>query len=80
MDIEGAEMDVIKDLQLQNQLIKVEQFIIEFHHNTGDVKLDLAEFLAIFRNSGFDYSLKTKYQALGQFQDILIHFYQKSIN
>lgn len=77
MDIEGAEMNVIKELEKENQLIKINQLIIEFHHNTGDSKLDLAEFLGIFSKHGFNYSLRSKYLKLGEFQDILIHFFRK---
>lgn len=77
IDIEGAEMDVIKEIKEAGQLDKIDQFIIEFHHNTGDSRLDLAEFLDIFTKQGFGYSLQSKYLKLGEFQDILIHFFKR---
>lgn len=77
IDIEGAEINVIKDLFETGTINKAKQYLVEYHHNINDENSGLADFLKKFEENGFHYSLRTNFETLGEFQDILIHFYKK---
>lgn len=77
IDIEGAELEVIKDLAATNTIHHIQQFIFEYHHNMVGATTTLSEFLHIFEQSGFSYTLSTSVQEEEQFQDILIRFVRK---
>ena len=55
IDIEGAELEVIKDCE--EALVNVEHLFVE-HHGMQDGENSLAEILRILRNAGFRYHLK----------------------
>jgi len=77
MDVEGAEWNIIKDLEMTGLLGKPDQYILEYHHNINKSNDSFAVFLKKFEDAGFGYSMKTSYENLKTFQDILIHFYKK---
>jgi FkbM family methyltransferase len=80
MDIEGAEIDVIKDLSESGKLTITNNFIIEYHHKIGgNQKSKLSSFLKTFEDHGFEYQISASYKPLNsrnKFQDILIYFYK----
>jgi len=76
MDIEGAEINVINELFESKTLTKVKQFIIEYHHKTLETSNNLSEFLKLFENSGYKYSVTASYDGVEYMQDIMIHFYK----
>lgn len=78
MDIEGAETLVLTDLVKTNTLYIPKEYIVEYHH-PSQYHLKLASFLGHFEKAGFDYNLKTNYNKPGDCQDVLIHFYKKSL-
>ena len=78
MDIEGAETLVLADLVKTNTLGMPKEFIVEYHHNI-EGNSQFASFLSHFEQAGFDYNLKTNYNKLDDFQDIVIHFYKKNL-
>ncbi len=77
MDVEGAELPIILDLQKSGELKKVKELILEYHHNMPGEKESLAEFLSIFESAGFEYSLRTNFFDVGAFQNVLVHLYRK---
>ena len=77
MDVEGAEMPIIRDSHQTGSLSKINELIVEYHHNMPNEESSLSEFLQIFESSGFDYSIRTNFFDLKAFQNILIHFYRK---
>lgn len=75
MDVEGAELDIIKELSSSGMMTKVKEFIIEYHHNIPGENPDLSHFLSLFETNGYSYNIKAGFSKLRSFQDILIHFY-----
>lgn len=80
LDIEGAELDVIKELEEKDKLRMIKRMVIEYHHH---IKKDVDEFsqmLSILEKSGFGYQIKSyllspvKDQVS---QDVLIYAYKK---
>ena len=78
MDIEGAECQVVKELSESKALQKSSQYIIEYHHSTETNKGELANFLATFSATGFNFEIIIAYLDLSKQQDIVFRFWQKS--
>lgn len=74
MDVEGAEHEIIEDLQKAGKLSMASQYIIEYHHQINEQKPRLAGFLKKFENEEFSYNLRTDFSAVERFQDIIISF------
>jgi FkbM family methyltransferase len=74
MDVEGAEYEIIEDLQKAGKLSMASQYIIEYHHQIDEQKPRLAGFLKKFESEEFSYNLKTDFGTAGRFQDIIISF------
>lgn len=82
MDIEGAELDVLREVAQRGKLSLVKQMIIEYHHHIQPDEDRLSEFLRILEQHGFGYRIKGHYsphQTRDQFQDLLVHAYSKQI-
>jgi FkbM family methyltransferase len=77
MDVEGAELYIVSDLFESKTINKVNQYIIEYHHNINDDKSILSSFLQKFELNGFNYNIKANFESINTFQDILIHFYKQ---
>lgn len=76
MDIEGAEVNVIKDLSESNTLLKTSQYIIEYHHSTIKNNGEFAAFLAAFSGRNFTFKIVEAYLNLPKQQDIIFNFRQ----
>jgi FkbM family methyltransferase len=57
LDVEGAECDVLEDLERANKLAFVQRMIIEFHHNLKPSQSNMGSFLAILERAGFVYTI-----------------------
>ncbi|HTB31174.1 MAG TPA: FkbM family methyltransferase [Bacteroidia bacterium] len=77
MDVEGSETAIIDELIESGTLGKVDEYIIEYHHNLNNNSQKLPGFLTKFETQGFKYSLRAGFQEPGSVQDILIHFYKE---
>lgn len=77
IDVEGAEWNVIADLITSNSLGKVQNFLIEYHLNMPGEQGNLSQFLKIFDDNGYKYSIKGKYGIPGEFQDLFLHAIKK---
>ena len=81
IDIEGAEKEVALDLASKGALDKFDGMIIEYHHKIGGGRSELASFLSIFEDKGFEYQISAQFFAVwrrNRFQDILLSFYKKA--
>ena len=79
MDIEGSEKEAIQDLDKNNQLKIIIKLVIEYHHNIGNHKSSLSEFLKVFEKNGFDYLIDARNIPINYentFQDILLYLYK----
>lgn len=80
LDIEGAEKDVLKDLNEKKQLQNINKLIVEYHHKIGHTKSDLSSFLQILEKNNFEYQIDTRnipIYAEEKFQDVLIYSYRQ---
>jgi FkbM family methyltransferase len=77
IDVEGAELEVLDDLYSNNLLTRADNYAVEYHHNIKNADSNLSDFLRKFEENGFDYSIRTRYKSLGEFQDIFLHFYKR---
>jgi FkbM family methyltransferase len=75
MDVEGAEMTIVSDLVETGQITKAREYIIEYHHNMNQETSKLAAFLQVFEDHNFKYNIRSSFNDINSFQDILIHFY-----
>lgn len=67
MDIEGAEIDVIKDIQ--SQLHKIDRFFIEYH-SFIDGKQELSSILRLLEEAGFRYHLENARNQTAPFEGV----------
>ncbi len=76
MDIEGAETAVIENIIAEGKLDHCPKYIIEYHHRINGLKSEFAKFVQAFEDHQFDYNLRSDFNELGSFQDILLCFYK----
>lgn len=77
IDVEGAEWNIIADLVASQTLSKVQHFLIEYHLNMAGEQGRLSQFIKIFEDHGYQYSIKGKFGTPGEFQDLLLHCVKK---
>ncbi len=80
MDIEGAELSVLKELDISGKIGSIDRIIIEFHHHIKDDIDDLSITLNILEKNGFGYQLFADHSRpipRGLMQDIMIYAYRK---
>jgi FkbM family methyltransferase len=80
IDIEGSENQVLKDLVLSKTINNSKKYIIEYHHKMNNNKSSFSAFTEAFEKSGFDYNIKTSFNKIGVFQDILLYIYKEDYN
>lgn len=78
MDIEGAEIEVFRELKESNVIQNSKRYIIEYHHLINNAKANLSEFLLPFEEFNFQYNIRTTFEEIGDFQDILINAYKEN--
>jgi FkbM family methyltransferase len=82
IDIEGAELPVLKELCASGKLPLIKKMAIEYHHHLVEREDTLSELLSILEGAGFGYQLggvMGRPFPVGQFQDILIFAYKKDV-
>lgn len=80
MDIEGAELSVLKELIKSDKLRYIKQMVIEYHHHIKEHEDNFSHTLELLEDAGFGYQieadfLKPRWKVY--FQDILIYAYNK---
>ena len=78
IDVEGAEWNIVSDLVSSQTLDKVQHYLIEYHLNMPGEQGHLSQFIKIFEDHGYRYSIKGKFGTPGEFQDLLLHFVKKA--
>jgi FkbM family methyltransferase len=80
LDVEGAEMGVIAELQASGRIRNIAQMVIEYHHHIDKKKDDFSRLLAMLEGAGFGYQVGARLPRTRdreQFQDILVYAYRK---
>lgn len=80
LDVEGSEMDVIRDLQATGTLAMVREMVIEYHHHLRADEDVLGELLAMLEQAHFGYHLQLADDmpfAPGSYQSVMVHAYRK---
>ena len=79
IDVEGAEMDVLRELAAAGSLALVREMVIEYHHHAFGNDDTMSHLLALLEEAGFGYfvslPLPRPFQP-GAFQDIMVHAYR----
>jgi FkbM family methyltransferase len=79
IDIEGAEIEVFKDLKESNLFKRIDKMCIEYHHKFPGEKSNFSFVLSVLEEFGFEYQLygdlipKNKEN---QFQDLILYCYK----
>lgn len=82
IDIEGAELEVLRELQISRKLPLVKQMAIEFHHHITREDDNLSTALKLLEQEGFGYHLEGQFEHPRDpfsFQDIMIFAYNKQL-
>jgi FkbM family methyltransferase len=78
IDVEGAEIEILKDISQTPFFSKPAFYLIEYHHKIGSMKSQLSGFLKVFEDAGYEYNMVTSFHQLGAFQDIILYFQKPS--
>lgn len=81
IDIEGAEMEVIDELDRSDALRRVRQMVIEYHHHIAGRTDCLSSMLTVLERNGFGYQLKCldmNFRNPGGFQVVWICAHNKA--
>ena len=82
LDVEGAELDVVRDLADSSKLRLVQQMLVEYHHHIVRTQDRLAELLALFEENHFGYQIEGHLDRplpRERSQDIRVYAYRKSL-
>lgn len=80
MDIEGAELSVIKELSETNKLRYIKEMMIEYHHHIASDIDEFSKMLKLLEDAGFGYQIECSFDGVftkNKFQDIMIYAYLK---
>lgn len=72
IDVEGAEDNVVHDLFHHQH--SPPQLLLEYHHGITGRKDSLGKFLKTFEERNYRYRVQSNFVAIGEYQDIRIHF------
>jgi FkbM family methyltransferase len=84
LDVEGAELAVLQDLVSTGTITRINQMIVEYHHNIHKNQEAFSSFLGQLEKSGFGYQISTSYPNSERaswdpiFHDLLVYAYRKS--
>lgn len=78
LDIEGAELAVLRELQQAGKLQQIRRMGIEYHHHLDPNSDRLSELLQLLEQAGFGYQLSAQGGRPYSEQDIAVLAYQKS--
>ncbi len=82
IDVEGSELDVLKDLAQAGKLHFIRKMIIEYHHHIRPDENNLSELLALLEGGGFGYQISGSMPrpfAGAVFQDLLVYAYRNEV-
>jgi FkbM family methyltransferase len=79
IDVEGAEMDVLRELAAAGALARVREMVIEYHHHAFGDPDAMSALLSLLEGAAFGYFIalpSPRPFRRGAFQDVLVHAYQ----
>ena len=82
MDVEGAELSVLKELIKSDKLRHVKQMVVEYHHHIKEHEDHFSHTLELLEDAGFGYQIEADFlypRKRIHFQDILIYAYNKNL-
>ena len=82
MDIEGAELSVLKELVKSDKLKYVKQMVIEYHHHIKEHEDHFSHTLELLEDADFGYQIEGEFlkpRKEVHFQDIMIYAYNKKL-
>lgn len=82
LDIEGAETEVIDELDRNHALHHIHQMVIEYHHHIAGRSETLSHVLGVLIENGFGYQLKCldlNFRERESFQVVWVYAYNKNI-
>ena len=82
MDIEGAELQVMEELDSEDKLRHIKQIIIEYHLHIGGEEDVMSKMLRLLENAGFGYQIGgdiPKPLERQQPQGVIIYAYRKDV-
>jgi FkbM family methyltransferase len=82
MDIEGAELSVLKELVKSDKLKHIKQMVIEYHHHIKESEDNFSHTLELLESNGFGYQIEGEFlkpRKEVHFQDIMIYAYNKNL-
>jgi FkbM family methyltransferase len=80
IDVEGAEQEILMDLESSRKLCLIQQMVIEYHHHINKSVDELSRIFRLLEQSGFGYQVECQLERplkSRSFQDILIYAYRK---
>lgn len=78
MDIEGAEMDVMLELEASGVLQNINEMAMEFHHHIKPEEERFSQMLRLLEEHSFGYDVAAALPGMpGKFQDIRLRIYRK---
>jgi len=83
LDVEGAELVVVQELERSGKLALVDRIAIEYHHHVDEDDDRLSTLLSVLERGGFGYQLEARFDTSARprarlYQNILVHAYRKS--
>lgn len=83
MDVEGAELAILHDLESSGKLRHIKKMVIEYHHHIASDQNTMSILLSILERAGFGYQIeasRARPRRPGKFQDILVYAYDKRVS
>jgi hypothetical protein len=80
LDVEGAELRVLRELADSGKISRIRQMIVEYHHKIPGESSAMSHLLRILEEHGFEYQVAASGFPLAQpehFQDIMIYAYRR---
>jgi FkbM family methyltransferase len=80
LDVEGAELTVVDELERSGKLPLVERMAIEYHHHLDEQEDLFSQLLATLERAGFGYQLEARIGSVPrprEYQNILVRAYRK---
>jgi FkbM family methyltransferase len=81
LDVEGAETDVIDELDRHGALQRIREMVVEYHHHIAGRPETLSHILTVLGQNGFGYQLKGpdgNFREKESFQVVWIHAYAQN--
>ena len=81
IDIEGAELEVLEEVNSAGKLGYIKQMVIEYHHHVLRESDVFSKILRLLEDAGFGYQIESKLRRplmREEYQDIIVYAYRKN--